>query len=67
MKIEDGNIDLTYSAVMEILEQVGIEAAEIKLDRFHHPKRLNTAGVVVGHYTHDFKLSQIKGQKVNPG
>ncbi|KAL3441405.1 L-asparaginase II [Aspergillus insuetus] len=58
LKIEDGNITILYSAVLEVLEQLGIKPPEIRteLDAFHHPAISNTAGVITGHITPAFKL-----------
>lgn len=61
IKIEDGNIAILYSAVMEILEQLGIGTLETreKLADFHHPKLLNTAGVEIGHVDCAFNLRAV--------
>lgn len=50
VKIEDGNVDTLYSAVVGILEQLGIETAETRqeLGGFHCPDILNSVGVVTG-------------------
>jgi L-asparaginase II len=58
LKIEDGNIAVLYSAVMEILEQLGIRPSELRkeLDAFHRPAISNTAGVVTGYIAPAFKL-----------
>lgn len=59
VKIEDGNVNMLYAAVMEILERlhIGAPQARLDLDHFHHPKILNTVGVVTGHVSHQFRLS----------
>lgn len=56
VKVEDGNIDILYSAVMEILEQLNIGTKEMRqqLAAFHHPNIVNTAGVVTGSFKHQF-------------
>lgn len=61
IKIEDGNIPILYSAVMEILEQLEIGPAEIRegLADFHHPKLLNTAGVEIGRVACDFEARAV--------
>ncbi|KAI9926057.1 hypothetical protein ASPWEDRAFT_130022 [Aspergillus wentii DTO 134E9] len=58
VKIEDGNMDILYAAVAEILEQLQIGSPEMRnaLDHFHYPKLCNTAGVVTGHVSHSFKV-----------
>lgn len=50
VKIEDGNVDMLYSAVAEILEQLQIGNPETRceLARFHRPDIKNTVGVVTG-------------------
>lgn len=57
VKIEDGNIGILYSAVVEVLEQLGIGTREQlqHLAGFHHPKIFNTVGVVTGHTSHQFQ------------
>ncbi|KAF2788628.1 L-asparaginase II protein [Melanomma pulvis-pyrius CBS 109.77] len=62
VKIEDGNLDILYSAVPEILEKLNIGTKEMRhqLDSYHHPKILNTAGVVTGGVRHNFKLRRVE-------
>lgn len=61
VKVEDGNIDILYSAVMEILEQLNIGTKEMRqqLAAFHHPNIVNTAGVVTGSFKHQFYVRSI--------
>ncbi|KAL4893621.1 L-asparaginase II [Aspergillus ambiguus] len=61
VKIEDGNINILYAAVMEILDQlqIGTQQMRHKLRIFHHPAILNTAGVVTGRVTHTFKVRSV--------
>lgn len=61
VKVEDGNIDVLYSAVMEILEQLNIGTKEMRqhLEAFHHPNIVNTAGVVTGSFKHQFDVRRI--------
>lgn len=61
IKIEDGSIPILYSAVMGILEQVGIGTPEVReeLADFRHPKLMNTAGVEVGHVDCAFKVRAV--------
>ena len=58
VKIEDGNINMLYAAVMEILEQLQIGSPETRqdLEHFHYPKICNTVGVVTGHVSHSFDV-----------
>lgn len=62
VKIEDGNINILYSAVAEILEQLEIGTPEIRgrLAHFHHQKILNTMKVVTGRVSHQFKVRKIQ-------
>lgn len=61
VKVEDGNIDIVYSAVMEILEQLNIGTKEMRqqLAAFHHPNIVNTAGVATGSFRHQFYVRRI--------
>ncbi|KAI9929400.1 hypothetical protein ASPWEDRAFT_741347 [Aspergillus wentii DTO 134E9] len=57
VKIEDGNIDILYSAVVEILKQLDIGTLDSEaLSAFHHPKILSTTGAVIGHVSHMFQI-----------
>ncbi|KAK1472451.1 hypothetical protein CCUS01_05835 [Colletotrichum cuscutae] len=58
VKVEDGNEEILYAAVMEILEQLGIGSVESRdaLKAFHHIERVNTAGVITGKVSFSFKL-----------
>lgn len=51
VKVEDGNIDVLYMVVTEILHQleIGTEQQRRTLDSFHRPDMLNTMGNQVGH------------------
>ncbi|PLB36839.1 asparaginase [Aspergillus candidus] len=55
VKIEDGNLEILYAAVMEILEQlqIGTRDARGRLADFHRPVITNSAGVVTGHTSHE--------------
>lgn len=61
VKVEDGSIDILYSAVMEILEQLNIGTKETwqRLAGFHHPNIVNTAGVVTGSFKHKFEVRSL--------
>jgi L-asparaginase II len=54
VKIEDGNINMLYAAVAEVLEQLQIGTPEMRqsLEAFHYPKICNTVGEVTGHVSH---------------
>ncbi|AOK37897.1 MULTISPECIES: asparaginase [Burkholderia] len=58
VKIEDGNLDVLYMVVSEILERLRIGTAEqrAQLAGFHRPRMLNTQGVEFGHATFPFEL-----------
>ncbi|XWW98676.1 hypothetical protein V2A60_006678 [Cordyceps javanica] len=62
-KIEDGNMDILYSAVAELLVRLNIGTAETRaaLDGFHSVAIKNTVGVVTGHVSYPFKLQAVKG------
>ncbi|KAF2821382.1 L-asparaginase II protein [Ophiobolus disseminans] len=62
VKVEDGNIEILYAAVMEILDKLNFGTKEMRmaLDHFHHLKIVNTAGVVTGGVTHHFKLRKVQ-------
>ncbi|KAM3515485.1 hypothetical protein MY11210_000858 [Beauveria gryllotalpidicola] len=62
-KIEDGNMDMLYSAVAEILARLDIGTAEMRaaLNSFHSVAIKNTVGVVTGHVSYPFKLQVIQG------
>ncbi|RGP75704.1 putative l-asparaginase ii [Fusarium longipes] len=57
-KVEDGNLEILYAVVAEVLEQLQIGTAEqrAKLDGFHYLKRKNTMNVVTGLVKFNFKL-----------
>ncbi|CAI9630962.1 hypothetical protein GT037_010063 [Alternaria burnsii] len=56
VKIEDGNINILYAAVMEILVQLGIGTEEVrnKLRSWHTPSVFNTMGIVTGVTSHSY-------------
>ena len=58
VKIEDGDREILYAAVAEVLSQLQIGATETRetLSRFHHFRRMNTMDVHVGGVSFDFKL-----------
>lgn len=61
VKVEDGNVEILYSAVMEILEQLNIGTKDMRqqLAGFHHPNIVNTAGVVTGSFKHQFEVRSL--------
>ena len=58
VKVEDGNLDILYAAVIEILDQLEIGTSEIRqqLRDWHYPDVVNTAGAVTGGFRHQFKV-----------
>lgn len=60
-KVEDGNMDILYSAVVEILDQLQIGAPEIrqKIESWRKKDVLNTAGVVSGSVRHAFEMRSV--------
>lgn len=62
VKVEDGSLDMLQAAVVEILKQlnVGSENVRKKLEGFHFPKMRNTAGVVTGGVSHEFKVRRVE-------
>jgi L-asparaginase II len=62
VKIEDGNIDILYSAIVEIFKQLQLGTPDLlqKLANFHCPKTFNTAGIVTGQVSHPFRVRAIK-------
>lgn len=63
VKVEDGNEEILYAAVAEILEQLQIGTLDMrqKLSAFHHLKRVNTAGAVTGKVSFQFKVRAVSG------
>ncbi|PWY88890.1 L-asparaginase II [Aspergillus sclerotioniger CBS 115572] len=61
VKIEDGNLDILYAAVVEILGQFQIAAPDQlqRLAAFHRPQIRNTAGVVTGQTSHQFQMLSV--------
>ncbi|MBN3788328.1 asparaginase [Burkholderia sp. Ac-20353] len=60
VKVEDGNVDVLYMIVSELLERLQIGTAEQRkpLAAFHRPPMLNTQNVEIGHVTFPFELRQ---------
>ncbi|KAL3423050.1 l-asparaginase ii [Phlyctema vagabunda] len=58
VKIEDGNVEILYAAVVEILEQLQIGTLEVwqELEAFHHLKLRNTMNIVTGRVSFPFKV-----------
>ncbi|MGQ0710479.1 MAG: asparaginase [Rhodoferax sp.] len=65
VKVEDGNVDVVYMLVSEILErlQIGTPEQRAALDAFHHPRMVNTRGVTVGHVEYPFALHRVAAAK----
>lgn len=60
VKIEDGNIDVSYMLVSELLARLdlGTPAQRDALQAFHRPKMLNTRDVEIGHAEFPFVLQR---------
>lgn len=58
VKIEDGNIEVLYAVVCEVLERLDIGSKEQRgqLDAFRQSERYNTAGVAIGSLSMAFTL-----------
>lgn len=58
VKIEDGNLDVLYAVLPEILQRLGLGTTEqlAKVDSFHRKPVVNTAGVTTGGYSFSFQL-----------
>lgn len=67
VKVEDGNLEILYAVVAEILEQLQIGTQEMRksLDSFHHIKRINTAKVETGKVAFAFDIRASSSQQ-NP-
>ncbi|KAM0551725.1 hypothetical protein ACHAPJ_008292 [Fusarium lateritium] len=61
VKVDDGNLDILYAVVVEVLEQLNIGTSETRkaLDRWHHFQRKNTVDVVIGSVSFDFQLRSV--------
>ncbi|KAF2724358.1 L-asparaginase II [Polychaeton citri CBS 116435] len=62
VKVEDGSIDILYSAVAEVLDQlqIGTDETRDKLKTFQCLKRFNTVGVEVGQLSHHFDVRRAR-------
>ncbi|KAI5273608.1 L-asparaginase II [Aureobasidium subglaciale] len=60
IKIEDGNIDILYSALMEILTRLGLGSEEIRgsLKETYCTMPKNTMGVTTGHISLEMELKK---------
>lgn len=58
VKVADGNLDILYAAVPELLERLGVGTPEMRaaLDRFHHLEMRNSMGVVTGKVAFPFRV-----------
>lgn len=67
VKIEDGNIDILYSAVAEILEQLQIGSPEMRrsISAFHRPEIKNTVGIVTGRVSPAFSVRAVPREDVS--
>ncbi|KAJ4002554.1 hypothetical protein NW752_012475 [Fusarium irregulare] len=55
VKVDDGNYDILYAVVMELLEQlnIGTQEARESFQQWHYFKRRNTMDVVIGYVNLD--------------
>jgi L-asparaginase II len=66
VKIEDGNVGVLYSAVVEVLAQLGIsigadgDGVPGILERFHHQRIFNTVGVETGVLAPCFRVRAVE-------
>ncbi|KAI9168017.1 hypothetical protein HJFPF1_04161 [Paramyrothecium foliicola] len=62
VKVDDGNLDILYAVVMEVLEQLKIGKADTReaLKKWHCFERTNTMGVIVGSVAFDFQLLKLE-------
>jgi len=60
VKVEDGNVNVLYMLVCEVLErlEIGTAAQRELLSRFHHPKMLNTMNRETGQARFVFELER---------
>ncbi|WP_262137675.1 asparaginase [Pseudomonas sp. Marseille-Q5117] len=60
VKVEDGNIEVLYRLVSEILErlQIGTATQRGLLNKYHRPPMLNTMGLETGHAEFTFNLKR---------
>ncbi|KAF4421752.1 L-asparaginase [Fusarium acutatum] len=58
VKVDDGNLDILYAVVADVLEQLNIGTPYTRqaLEKWHYFKRKNTMDVVIGSVSFDFKL-----------
>ncbi|KAL2691900.1 hypothetical protein Neosp_002292 [[Neocosmospora] mangrovei] len=64
VKIEDGNLEILYAVVPEILEQLKIGTPEerSRLNAFHYLKRRNSMNVVTGSVSFNFQLHPLESK-----
>ncbi|KAM6534656.1 hypothetical protein FALCPG4_004282 [Fusarium falciforme] len=61
VKVDDGNLEILYAVVAEVLEQLNIGTEETRkgLEHWHHFERKNTMGVIIGSIAFDFQLRAV--------
>ncbi|KAL7941297.1 L-asparaginase II [Trichoderma barbatum] len=66
VKIEDGNLQILYAAVAEILQQLKVCSRENlqNLETYRHPKNLNTMGILTGTTRFQFNFQTTRGALV---
>ncbi|BEI80525.1 hypothetical protein CcaverHIS002_0110540 [Cutaneotrichosporon cavernicola] len=62
VKVEDGNMDILWATVAEIMERLGVGTAEERraMDKFHRIERRNTAGIKIGEVAFPFVLRDMR-------
>lgn len=60
IKIEDGNLDMLYASVMEIMQRLDIGTPDVhdQLAIYHNLDRVNSMGIVIGHVSFSFNLQE---------
>ncbi|KAK2594851.1 hypothetical protein QQS21_007439 [Conoideocrella luteorostrata] len=63
VKIDDGNIEILYAVVMEVLERLKIGTPDMRqsLSKWHFPEKRNTMGIVTGAVSFNLKLRCMRG------
>ncbi|RSL44421.1 hypothetical protein CEP53_011240 [Fusarium sp. AF-6] len=63
-EVEDGNLEILYAVIPEVLEQLKIGTPEerSKLDGFHYLKRRNTMDVVTGSVSFNFQVRPVESK-----
>jgi L-asparaginase II len=62
VKVEDGNLDILYAALEDIMQQLDLTPPDVvkKLEKFHYPRQENTMGIEIGRIQFHFKLRPVE-------